>query len=175
MCDLRQIDIDLDLHHTIEAGRISFSETDNDILRRLLGIGVAQKAVEKVPKIADAVVSRVRGKWKISISGTDYPAGSLIEAYKTLLDVLAAKDSHFLERFSEEGTWARRYVAREPSALYINSPNLVGYAHRLNDGWYYDANLSEIQIIKRAKIACAMCGMNFGRDVAIMEGDRAIH
>lgn len=36
--DMRQIDIDFDVHQLIEAERSSFSETPNSALRRLLGI-----------------------------------------------------------------------------------------------------------------------------------------
>ncbi len=39
MRETRSIEIDFDVHKAIEADRKSFSETDNEILRRLSGIG----------------------------------------------------------------------------------------------------------------------------------------
>lgn len=39
MTDYRSIDIDLSVHRKIEGERQSFAETDNDVLKRLLGIG----------------------------------------------------------------------------------------------------------------------------------------
>lgn len=38
MADMRTIEIDFEIHKRIEAERRSFSETDNTILRRLIGI-----------------------------------------------------------------------------------------------------------------------------------------
>ena len=42
MTEHRQIDIDLDVHKRIELEKHSFSESDNQALRRLLGIDVAE-------------------------------------------------------------------------------------------------------------------------------------
>src|ERR1019366_1299341 len=44
--DLRTIEIDFDLHKRIETARESFSETPNDVLKRLLKIGQATKPPE---------------------------------------------------------------------------------------------------------------------------------
>lgn len=42
MTDLRQIEIDLEVHKRIELAKRSFAETENEVLRRLLGVDVAQ-------------------------------------------------------------------------------------------------------------------------------------
>ena len=45
MAKAQTIEIELDVHKRIEAGRQSFQETPNDILRRLLGIGEPEQLV----------------------------------------------------------------------------------------------------------------------------------
>lgn len=40
MADFRSIEIDFDVHQKIETERKSFAETPNNVLRRLLGLGV---------------------------------------------------------------------------------------------------------------------------------------
>ncbi|MGP1256757.1 MAG: hypothetical protein ACTS10_20225 [Kiloniellales bacterium] len=45
MAEHRQIDIDLDVHKRIELEKRSFSESDNEVLRRLLGIDSTQSLI----------------------------------------------------------------------------------------------------------------------------------
>lgn len=47
MLDLRTIEIDFDVHKIIELERNSFSETPNEVLRRLLGVGGDRSANSK--------------------------------------------------------------------------------------------------------------------------------
>jgi SeqA protein N-terminal domain len=47
--DLRTIEIDFDLHKRIETARESFSETPNDVLKRLLKMGQPTKPLETTP------------------------------------------------------------------------------------------------------------------------------
>ncbi len=42
MTDLRQIEIDLEVHKRIELAKRSFAESENEVLHRLLGIDAAQ-------------------------------------------------------------------------------------------------------------------------------------
>lgn len=54
---MKPIEIDLDVHRFIEAGRMDFDETPNTILRRLLGIE-KMDAVSSSPKLSVSLVSK---------------------------------------------------------------------------------------------------------------------
>lgn len=175
MPNLKEIMIDLDVHRVIESNRQSFSETENCILRRLLLPRQAEELPSvkpQAPKLspaAEVYQPRVRGAWNVVVDQSSQEALSLIDAYKTLLLLLQAQEEDFLERFSKEGTWARRYVAKSPRDLYLNSPKLESHGQPLIDGWYFDTNLSEVQIRSRAEAAAAVCGLSFGTHVKLDE------
>jgi negative regulator of replication initiation len=174
--DLRRIEIDLAVHRAIERRRRSFDETENDILRRLLlSPPRARPRAAGAPQIRRvAGAPRSRGSWTVEIGGERRAAANMKEAYRLLLRALAAAHPHFLEAFATETARGRRYVATTAMALYENSPHLARHAERLADGWYFDANLSETQVAKRARIAARLCGLFYGQDVRILDNLREV-
>jgi hypothetical protein len=184
---LKQIGVDVEVHRLIEQHRRSFSESDNDILKRILPWIPA--AIDATPAIqtrsaiqrpvadgpSPAPGSRTRGLWTVEIEGLRLPAGSLKSAYRTLLVALAERSPDFLTRFAEEKGRSRRFVARSPSALYGASPHLAkDHAELLADGWYFDTNLSTAQVATRARIAARISGLRYGSDVRMLENLREI-
>lgn len=175
MAELRQIGIDLDVHRVIEEQRRSFSESENDILRRMLLIGRGRE--ETVPPIARQAPPassepdeprRVRGNWALDYQGERIPAANLKDAYRLLLR-LAQGFPNFLEEFSRIGSRSRRFVAQTPHELYAQSPHLTAHHARiLTDGWFYDTNLSTDQINQRSRIAARICGLHYGSEIAIL-------
>jgi hypothetical protein len=182
----RRIEIDLAVHRAIERRRSSVSESENDILRRILPgssrraasprrAAAAPAGAAPPPRAAGAPAgaTRSRGSWSVQLGGDRLAAANLKDAYRRLLRALAAGHPHFLEEFAGEKE-RRRFVARVPAALYERSPHLVRHAEPLVDGWYFDANLSEAQIAKRARIAARLCGLFYGQDVRILDNLRQI-
>jgi hypothetical protein len=175
---MKQIGIDVDVNRAIENARQSFSENENDILRRLLlgGKGLKSPNVTKSLRLGvnDEPV-RHRGLWSVEINGKSFSAANLKEAYRTLLLKLDEVSPRFLEQFSGERSRSRRFVARNPSDLYDSAPHLAkDHARPLKGDWYFDTNLSTEQVSKRARVAARIAGLSYGRDVKLMENLRLI-
>lgn len=182
---LKQIGVDVDVHNIILASRRSFSETENDILRRvLLESGKrAAPAEHASPSLgsqpagshAEDSPARSRGLWSVEICGERRPASNLRDAYRQLLIRLSDMDDTFLAKLSEERSRARRYVARRPEDLYQNSPHLASdHAPLLKAGWYYDTNLSAAQVGHRARVAARIANLQYGKEVRLLEGSKEI-
>lgn len=175
MSETKTIEIDLDVNAAIEKDRRSFQESANDILRRrLLGERDSGRAPVKSAVDLEAIEEsgeRVTGRWTVELSGKRGSASNLKSAYRTLLLLLHERHPTFLQAYSEERTRARRFVARAPRDLYLNSPDLAKlHAKPLTAGWYFDTNLSTDQVARRARIAARLCGLRYGREVRILNG-----
>lgn len=175
MSMMKTIEIDLDVNAAIEQDRRSFDETANDILRRRL---VIQQRIGR-PLETNAVDlesieepgERITGRWTVELNGRRASAANLKSAYRTLLLLLHDRDPNFLQSYSEQRARARRFVARTPADLYLNSPKLAKHhAKTLTAGWYFDTNLSTDQVARRARIAARLSGLRYGRDVRILNG-----
>jgi hypothetical protein len=172
---LRRIEIDLDVHRAIERARRSFGESENEILRRLLVRPRKPSASGQRRRSPQPATLRVRGQWAVELGGKRQPAANMSDAYRLLLLALEDATPGFLDRFAEEGTRSRRFVAPEPGALYKDSPHLARqFGRHLHDDWYYDANLSADQVGKRARIAARLAGLAYGRDVRLLDNLREI-
>ena len=177
--EMRMIEIDLDVNRTIEHNRNSFSETPNDILRRIILVdqaGTPTSAPAPEPVSADqSGPIRTRGRWSVELNGRDFPAPNLKLAYQTLLLLLSGSYPTFLEEFAKEKARSRRFVARSPGDIYLASPELAkDHAKPLKDGWYFDTNLSTDQVARRARIAARVCGLHYGKDVRLLNGNEEI-
>jgi hypothetical protein len=183
---MRQIEIDLEIHRLVEAERCSFEESENAILRRLLGIDGAADHPRSGRPGADAgfdaaslvetaipIGSRTTGNWSVVWNGQRFMARNLREAYLTGLARLAEHDPTLFEKLSREGSGRRRYVARRVESLYPNSPHLAkperNNSHQLGE-WHVDLNLSRDQAAKRIRRAAALAGVRYGTALAIKDG-----
>ena len=176
MAKYKQIGIDVEVYRAIEANRVSFSESENDILRRMI-VGSTTQRLRKgsVSESVFAQGTRNRGSWTVTIAGKQTQVGSLSAAYQRLLLGLAERDTNFLERFSKIRGRTRRFVAKQPEALYENSVHLAAdFAKPLIDGWYFDTNLSLQQIAQRAKAAAEVSGLRYGVEVMIAKDGELI-
>jgi hypothetical protein len=177
MARMKQVGIDVDVNRAIEQSRVSFAESENDILRRLL-LGEVRRTPASAVKTShrnseDPV--RARGLWSVELNGERFPAPNMKEAYRTLLLKLDEQSPQFIDRFAGERSRSRRFVARKPSDLYDSSPHLAGeYAQLLKDDWYFDTNLSTEQVATRARIAARVAGLTYGREIKLLENLRVI-
>ncbi len=174
---LKQVGIDVDVHRVIEQARQSFSESENDILRRML---LGEKVERSKPPVQKAAARcdesvRSRGLWASEVKGERTPAANMKDAYRTLLLKLDELEPGFLDLFAKESSRSRRFVARKPADLYQSSPHLADkYAQLLKSGWFFDTNLSTEQVATRARIAARVAGLLYGRDVRLLENLREI-
>lgn len=172
MSGLKQIGIDIDVNGVIEGHRRAFSESPNDILRRLLVRDAADRPATapmraSSPPESDTV--RRRGRWTVERGSKRIAAGNLKEAYRSALLLLNEEFPDFLNRFAEEQARSRRFVAKSPSELYLASPQLARHhAKPLVDEWFFDTNLSTDQVARRIRIAARICGVHYGPDFRLL-------
>lgn len=80
------------------------------------------------------------------------------QAYLEIMDMLARRDSNFLNRLNDELNNAR-FLSRDKSKMIRPK--------QINDGWYLDTNINNPDKIKRLKTACEVAGVEFGRDLIV--------
>lgn len=174
----KQIQIDVDVSRAIENRRLSFSETENDILRRIVLESPAKLLKSQLPNLPAFTARsghRSRGQWEVVYNGQRSPAPNLKEAYRALLIKVSNDQTDFLTKFSKERGRSRLFVAKEATSLYENSPQLAkDYAQKLVGDWYFDTNLSREQVAQRARIAAKVANMIYGSGFNISEGGVAI-
>lgn len=177
MARLKQVGIDVDVNRAIENARLTLSESQNEILRRLL-LGEKKRHPPPPQQSSDSSSDqpvRSRGLWSVEIKGEKLSAANMKGAYRTLLLRLDELSPEFLNRFAGERSRSRRFVARNPSSLYDSSPHLARqHGQPLKDGWYFDTNLSTEQVKKRVRIAARVAGLTYGRDVRLLDNFREV-
>lgn len=121
----RMIAIDFDVHKAIEADRKSFNETENDVLRRLLGIGkVDEKAA--TPAVGRAWASK----------GVVLPHGTELRMEYNGVQYSAIID---------DGAWTaggKRFAGPSPAAAAVATTR-SGRTPSLNGWIYWQAKLPE--------------------------------
>lgn len=183
---MRQIEIDLKLHRRIENARISFEETECEILHRLIERadrsdddpdGPTEEAKVGALESAVSIGSRTTGQWTVRIRERRFFARNLRESYITAMSLLSEEDDRIFEKLADEGNARRKVVARRPRDLYPHSPHLAEPAknnwYRLGE-WCVDLNLSRDQAAKKIRRACTLAGLRYGADFAIMDGLKAL-
>ena len=139
----RTIKIDLDVHRRIEAGRKSFDENENAILRRLLGLDTKRPAAGAVIR-----APRSSGAYSILLGELPIEANSLKELLRRAILVGEKRRPGTIEKLSRAPTRSgRRLVARSAEAVYPKAPHLVEYAEKLGrEDWWYDTNVGRTQV-----------------------------
>ena len=175
--EAKLVEIDLEVNAIIESNRRSFSETPNDILRRML-LSSEASAKSNAPHSPASIGAttieappgaRTTGRWTVDLLGQRYPAPSLKEAYREALLRLGEAYPRFLEEFAREGGRSRKFVATAPRDLYLSSPHLAAkHAAPLRDGWFFDTNLSTDQVARRVRAAARVCGLSYGKDFQLL-------
>ncbi len=122
----RSIEIDLEVHNLIESNRMSSSDTPNDVLRRLLGLGgqAAEGAEGAEPKVDAAVEA---GAW--SDRGVVLPSGTQLR--------MSYNDQTDFGEIREGAWWVHNTRYDNPSgAAGAVALTRTGAPAKL-DGWRY--------------------------------------
>lgn len=140
---MKSIEIDLDVHRAIENGRLSFEESENDVLRRLLGIDVRRPAESRpAPRLP-----RSSGAYSTHVGEKMIEANSLKELLRRVLLELERRWPGFLSSLAGQATpRGRHIVSGTAQGLYPNAPHLAGLAEKVNDSWWFDTNVSRRQV-----------------------------
>lgn len=172
MSGLTQIEVTLGTYKALEAARLSFSESHDDIVRRIL----ATKRSVRVSSVRETArpsppSTRRRGDVAVDLFGRRLPVANFKYAYLTVLNALVRHKPSLFELLGQEGTARRRWVARSTGELYGGSPHLArDHATALAGEWFADTNLSRKQIDHRLAVAAKLAGYRYGEDVQIVAG-----
>ena len=172
MTGLAQIEISLATFKAIEAARLSFTETHDEIVRRALALRVSrsQMTVRNSARAAPPATRR-RGNISVKLFGNSQPVANLKSAYICILKGLVRHKPSLFEHLADEGRTRRRWIARSAEGLYADSPHLArDHAFPIQGDWHLDTNLSRAQIDQRLEAACRIAGYRYGSDVRIIEG-----
>ena len=172
MTGLAHIEISLATFKAIEAARLSFSESHDEIVRRVLAVRVSrtQRAGRESARAAPPATRR-RGNVLVDLFGQAQPVANLKSAYITVLRGLVRHKPSLFEHLAEAGRTRRRWIARSAEGLYADSPHLArDHAYPIQGDWHLDTNLSRAQIDQRLEAACRIAGYRYGSDVRIIDG-----
>lgn len=172
MSGTAQIEVSLATFKAIEAARLSFSESHDEIVRRALAVRLSrsQSAAREAARIAPPAIRR-RGNISVDLFGRAQPVANLKSAYIAILNALLRHKPSLFEHLAGEGRTRRRWIARTPEGLYADSPHLArDHAFPLRGDWYLDTNLSRAQIDQRLETACRIAGYRYTADVRIIDG-----
>ena len=162
-----QIEVSLATFKAIEAARLSFGESHDEIVQRVLAAPRAQRAIARDTPPS----TRRRGNVSVELFGRAQPVANLKAAYIAALTALLRHKPSLFEHLAQEGRTRRRWIARSADGLYADSPHLArDHAHEILPGWFLDTNLSRAQIDQRLAIACKIAGYRYGDDARIVDG-----
>ncbi len=155
---MKTVDIDLDVSKAIEAGRIGFEESPNQILRRLLGIDLRPKDADTRPVPR---ATRSSGAYSTTIGSATIEANSLKELLRRAILLCEKLQPGFIDQLSDQSTLRGRHiVAKSASELYPKSPQLAGFGERLNNEWWYDTNVGRAQVLAYLKQFAQLLQLN---------------
>jgi hypothetical protein len=172
MSGMAQIEVSLATFKAIEAARLSFNESHDEIMRRVLATPKSRTR----ELINDALRSRPpmtrrRGNISVDLFGRNLPVANLKAAYIAILTALVRHKPSLFEHLESEGRTRRRWISRTAEGLYADSPHLArDHAHTILPGWFLDTNLSRAQIDQRLESACKIAGYRYRQDMQIIEG-----
>jgi hypothetical protein len=171
MSGTAQIEVSLATFKAIEAARLSFAESHDEIVRRALcagrgrGTQLARESARLSPR-----ATRRRGNVSVDLFGRTVPVANLKAAYIAVLMALVRHKPSLFELLSGEGRTRRRWIARTAEGLYADSPHLArDHAHGLPGDWFLDTNLSRAQIDQRLEVACRLSGYAYRKDLGIID------
>jgi hypothetical protein len=170
MSGTAEIAVSLATFKVIEAARLSFGESHDEIIRRIFARGPSRRSqsVREGARYAPALRRR-RGNVRIELFTRETPVANLKYAYIAALQSLARHKPSLFELLSLEGTSRRRWSARTTEALFPGSPHLArDHAFEVAPEWFIDTNLSRAQIEARLGAACTIAGYSFGEDIKLL-------
>ena len=171
MAATTRIELSLGTYKALEAARLSFTESHDEILGRIL----SSRRVARMAAMATARHTppqpRRRGDISVDLFGRRVAVANGKYAYLAILNALVRHKPSLFEILAQLGTRQRRWAARSAEALYPGSPHLArDHAVAAYGEWFVDTNLSRKQIDQRLTEAAKIAGYRYGEDVRIVDG-----
>lgn len=168
MTGMTQIEVTLATYKAIEAARLSFGESHDEIVQRVMSARRLPRSPEGARQGPPA--TRRRGNISVQLFGRSVDVANLKGAYIAILNSLLRHKPSLFELLSHQGTRRRRWIARKANELYLESPHLANdHALSIGGDWFVDTNLSRKQIDQRLTTAARLAGYRYGEDVSIIE------
>jgi predicted type IV restriction endonuclease len=108
------------------------------------------------------------------LNGKFHPARNARDVIVKVFTELANRDGGFLERFASlpKHGRSRRYLARKPSDLYPERPDLArDFSYEFKPGWWLGINLSRAAVKRIIEMGCEVAGLQYGLDLKIYLGE----
>ena len=115
----------------------------------------------------EPISTRPQGKYRCRILGEEKAVDTLRELLVDVLRRFAARDSAFLQRFSEGQGRTRRFLARNPEAIYPGRADLSNYTAEVCGGWWVGTNYSRVDVRRLLRAACQVAGLIWDVDLII--------
>lgn len=112
---------------------------------------------------------RSNSKLEFLLLGEKHVVSTRIEVLVSVLQTLASRDRHFLDKFRNESGRSRRYVANSPEDLYPGRPHLSHFSKELAPGWWVGTNYNARDIESILKKACRVAGLRWGEDLILLK------
>ncbi len=116
---------------------------------------------------SESISQRSRGKYRYELLGEEGTADTLGKLLVGVLERFADLDSTFLERYGEGQGRTRRFLTRDPKAIYPGRDYLSKYAAPVRGGWWVGTNYSRPDVRRLLRAACRVAGLTWGIDLMV--------
>ncbi len=116
---------------------------------------------------SEPISQRPRGKYQYDFLGEEGAAETLGELLVDVLQCFADLDENFLEKYSEGRGRTRRFVARNPLAIYPGREDLSNYTAKVCQGWWVGTNYSRVDVRRLLRAACQVTGLVWDVDLRV--------
>lgn len=104
-----------------------------------------------------------------TVLGQTVRGASLPDLFGKCVDLIHDLDPAAIEKFAEQKTHARRYVAKRPEDIHFRSPHLG--TQLTETGWWISKNVSENQVIAALRVLADTANLRFGHDIVFPSSD----
>ena len=115
----------------------------------------------------EPISKRPQGKYRYHLLGEERAVDTLREALVDVLRGLAASDKGFLQRYSEGQGRTRRFLARNPEAIYPGRKGLTNYKAQVCGGGWVGTNYSRADVRRLLRAACRVAALKWDVDLIV--------
>lgn len=116
---------------------------------------------------SEPVSPQPRKKYQYEFLGEEGTANTLGELLADILRSFADLDAEFLEKFSEGQGRIRRFLARNPKAIYPGREDLSNCSAEVCQGWWVGTNYSRVDVRRLLHSACQLAGLTWEVDLLV--------
>ena len=108
-----------------------------------------------------------RGKYRYNFLSEEGAADTLGELLADVLRRFSDLDTTFLNQYSQREGRTRRFLARNPKAIYPGREDLSEYTTMVCQGWWVGTNYSRKDVRRLLRAACQVAGLTWGVDLRV--------